>query len=179
MLLIIQTRSMVVFLFILFIVTMSPLCAEVVLEDKVLAHNIEIELYVKEHKLKAVDRMVVRCKDAEKVSFLINGAFQIQSVGASNRKLDFKAAPKGDWQRLEIEIPKDLMQSDGVVLDIAYEGCLFDRPASLELEDVGATTGIIDEAGVYLSPACAWYPDIPGSLAAFTVTVITLKDMRR
>lgn len=170
---IMQTRYIFTFLFILLIMTASPSRAKAVHENKILAHHIEIELYVKEHKLKAVDRMVVRCKDAEKVSFLINGAFQIQSVGASHRKLDFKAVPKGDWQRLEIEIPKDLMQPDGVVLDIAYEGCLFERPASLELEDVGATTGIIDEAGVYLSPACAWYPDIPGSLAAFTVTVIT------
>jgi len=53
------------------------------------------------------------------------------------------------------------------------EGHSFEKPASLELEDVGGVTGIIDEAGVYLSPACLWYPDTPGSLAAFTVTVTT------
>ncbi len=166
-------RNILLLVCILAITTASSICANEVGKSKIVSHNIEIELFLKEHKLKAIDHMRVQCADMEKVSCLINGAFQILSVGVSNRKLDFKATPKGDRQCLEIAIPSDLRQSGSVVLDIAYEGYLFERPASLELEDVGATTGIIDEAGVYLSPACAWYPDIPGSLAAFRVTVIT------
>ncbi|MFN3531579.1 MAG: M1 family metallopeptidase [Candidatus Brocadia sp.] len=166
-------RYVLSFACILLIATVSNIFAKEVHENKILGHNLEIELYLKEHKLKAVDHLWVQCKGMEKVSCFINGAFQVLSVGTSNRKLDFKPASNGDRQRLEITIPSDLRQSDSLVLDIAYEGCLFEKPASLELEDVGETTGIIDEAGVYLSPASMWYPDIPGSLAAFRVTVIT------
>jgi len=171
---------------ILAITTASSICANEVSKSKIVSHNIEIELYLKEHRLKAVDHMRVQCKDTEKVSCFINGAFQILSVGSLDTKLDFKVRTSGfdrdnliqkgvsgNVQCLEITIPQDLRQADGVVLDITYEGYLLEKPVSLELEDVGVTTGIIDEAGVYLSPACTWYPDIPGSLAAFRVTVIT------
>lgn len=175
-----STRYILSLLCILAITTASGLCANEVSKSKIVSHTIEIELNLKEHKLKAIDHMRVQGAQMEKVSCLINGAFQIQSVGSLDRKLDFKIRNRvlekgisGNVQCLEITIPHDLRQSDSVVLDIAYEGYLFERPASLELEDVGETTGIIDEAGVYLSPACTWYPDIPGSLAAFRVTVIT------
>lgn len=168
-----QTRYIFTFLFILLIMTRSSLCAKEAYGQKILSHNIEIELYLKEHKLKAIDHMQVQGKGEAKFSCFINGGFQILSVDTSNRKLDFQATSNGDSQRLEIIIPSDLRQADSMVLDIAYEGFLFGRPASLELEDVGETTGIIDEAGVYLSPACMWYPEVPGSLSSFQVTVVT------
>ncbi|MCF6155117.1 MAG: M1 family peptidase [Candidatus Brocadia sp.] len=182
----VKIRCILAFPCILLIATISNLYANEIRENRVVNHNIEIELLLKEHKLKVVDHMRVQGANMEKVSCLINGTFQILSVGSSDRKLDFKVRTRGldignliqsgvsgNVQCLEITIPADLRQAGGVVLDIAYEGYLFGKPASLELEDVGATTGIIDEAGVYMSPACTWYPDIPGSLAAFRVTVIT------
>lgn len=173
-------RYVLPFASVLLFAIVSDIFAKEVHENKILGHNLEIELYLKEHKLKAVDHMRVHGKHAENFSCFINGAFQILSVYSSDRKLDFKVRDsvleKGVWGNvkcLEIKIPPELRQSDGVVLDITYEGCLLEKPASLELEDVGETTGIIDEAGVYLSPACSWYPDIPGSLATFMITVIT------
>ncbi len=166
-------RHALPFVCILFIATVSGTFANEVQGNKILGHNLEIELFLKEHKIKVVDHVRVQCEDKKTFSCFINGGFQILSVGASIEKLAFKTTSHGDWQRLEITMPSDLRQGDGVVLDIAYEGVLFGKPASLELEDVGATTGIIDEAGVYLSPACAWYPDVPGSLSSFQVTVIT------
>ena len=105
--------------------------------------------------------------------FLLISHFKSLSVGASNRKLDFKTTSNGDRQHLEITIPSDLRQSESVILDIAYEGCLFEKPISQEKEDVGETSGTIGEEGVYLSPACAWYPDIPGSLAVFKIAITT------
>ncbi|MBI2470210.1 MAG: hypothetical protein HYV59_03085 [Planctomycetes bacterium] len=148
-------------------------CAAEALENRIISHDLEVELHLKEHTLMASDHMLVSCGNAEKVSCLINKSFQVLSVSASNRKLDFKTVSGGDGQRLEITIPPDLRQSDTLALDIAYEGCLFEKPGSPEKEDVGETTGTISEEGVYLSPACMWYPDIPNSLATFKVTVIT------
>ena len=128
---------------------------------------------MKEHKLKAIDHLLVPYENSERVSCFLNKSFQVLSVSSSNRKLDFKTTSNWDGQRLEITIPSDLRQSESVILDIAYEGCLFEKPISQEKEDVGETTGVIGEEGVYLSPACAWYPDMPGSLATFRVTITT------
>lgn len=161
------------FVWVLLFAMVSTLRASEVRGNKILGHNLEVELCLKEHKIKAVDHVCVQAEDKETFSCFINGGFQILSVGVLNRKLAFNATAHGDWQRLEITMPSDLRQADDVVLDVAYEGVLFGKPASLELEDVGETTGIIDEAGVYLSPACAWYPDVPGSLSSFQVTVVT------
>lgn len=158
---------------ILAITTVSNICANESGKSNILSHNIEIELFLKEHKLKAVDHMLVPYENSEKVSFFINKSFQVLSVSSSNRKLAFKTTSNGDGQRLEIVIPTDLRQSDSVILDIAYEGTLFEKPGSPEKEDVGETTGTIGEEGVYLSPACAWYPDIPGSLAVFKIAITT------
>ena len=146
--------------------------AQEVHENRVMSHDLEVELHLKEHSLEAVDHMLVLCGNSEKVSCLINKSFQVLSVSSSNRKLDFKTASSGDGQRLEITIPSDLRQSVSLSLDIAYEGCLFEKPGSPEKEDVGETTGTISGEGVYLSPACMWYPEIPNSLATFKVTVI-------
>jgi len=157
-----------------FLITMiSGLYANDIHESNILSHNIEIELFLKDHKLKAVDHLLLPYENSEKVSFFINKSFQILSVDTSNKKLDFKTASNGDGQRLEIAIPPDLRQSNSLTLDIAYEGTLFEEPGSPEKEDLGETTGTIGEEGVYLSPACAWYPDIPGSLAIFKIAVTT------
>ncbi len=166
-------RHVLPFVCILFIATVSNIFAEEVHGSAILSHNIEIELLLKEHKLKAIDHLLAPYGHAEKVTFFINRSFHVLSVDASNRKLDFKTASAGNGQRLEITIPPDLRQSNGLSLDIAYEGTLFEEPGSPEKEDLGETTGTIGEEGVYLSPACAWYPDIPGSLAVFKVTITT------
>ena len=88
-------------------------------KSNILSHNLEIELLLKEHRLKAVDHMLVSCVNAEKISCFINKSFQVLSVISSNRKFDFKTTSNGDGQRLEITIPTDLRRSDGVILDMA------------------------------------------------------------
>jgi hypothetical protein len=151
----------------------SGLYANEIHESKNLSHNIEIELFLKEHRLKAVDHLLVPCENFEKVSCFIHKSFHVLSISSSNGKLDYKATSNGDRQRLEIAIPPELRQSDSLTLDIAYEGTLFEEPGSPEKEDLGETSGTIGEEGVYLSPACAWYPDIPNSLATFKITITT------
>ncbi|MDN3514173.1 MAG: hypothetical protein NG747_07215 [Candidatus Brocadia sp.] len=142
-------------------------------ENRIIGHDLEVELHLKEHTLKALDHMLVSCRNAEKFSCFINKSFRVVSVSVSSREVGVTTTPSGDKQRLEISIPPDLRESDSLVLDIAYEGYLYETPGSPDKEDVGETTGTIGEEGVYLSPACAWYPDIPDSLATFRVTAIT------
>src|SRR3990167_4051088 len=144
----------------IFLITIiSGLCANDIHENKVIGHTIEIELYLKEHRLKAVDHMLVSCVNAEKISCFINKSFQVLSVISSNRKLDFKTTSNGDGQRLEITIPSDVRESESVTLYFVYEGTPFVTLVSPKKEYLGETSGTIGEEGVYLSPACDWYPD--------------------
>ena len=83
---------------------------------------------MKEHKLKAIDHLLVTYENSERVSCFLNKSFQVLSVSSSNKKLDFKTTSNGDGQRLEITIPSDLRQSESIILDIAYEGCLLKSP---------------------------------------------------
>lgn len=163
------------FIGIVLFTTLSPATADTIQKNNRVDHTIEIELYLEEHRLKAVDHMGISCENAEKVSCFINRSFHVTSVSALNRKLDFniKSTPRGDAQQMEIVIPSDFRDYNELVFDIAYEGFLAAAPGSLEREDVGETTGIISERGVYLSPASLWYPDIPSSTATFKVITIT------
>lgn len=169
------------------VITLIPfVCAKETYESRIVSHDLEIELCLKEHRMKAIDHILMQCANAEKVSCFINRSFQILSVSSLNRKLDFtiKNTPaKGDStsqdgvfrqiQYLEILIPSDLRKLHEILLDIEYEGTLPSTPNSLDEEDVGETIGIIGEEGVYLSPAYMWYPDTPYSLTTFKLTVIT------
>ncbi|TLD40020.1 MAG: PDZ domain [Candidatus Jettenia ecosi] len=156
-------------------ITMLSVNAEAIHKNKIVNHTIEIELFLKDHKLKAIDHMCIPYEHDEKVLCFMNRSFQISSVSTSKRKLDFhiRNTPDKGPQCLEISIPSDLRERNELTLDIMYEGSLTATPASLEEEDVGETTGTISERGVYLSPASIWYPDIPSSLATFKITVIT------
>ncbi|HHT9104272.1 MAG TPA: M1 family metallopeptidase [Candidatus Wujingus californicus] len=166
--------------------TIPTLSASEVHTSKILSHDIEIELYPKEHKLNAKDRIQVQCADSEKISFFINDSFDVLSVGTPDKKLDFNAKNKmswdinsdrskgfGDVQYVEVVLPHDLMQLTTIALDVVYEGLILSKPSSIKEEDVGETVGIVDERGVYLSPACFWYPDVPDSLSTFKAKVIT------
>lgn len=168
-------RYILPFTCILLITMVSDVYAKEIIENRIVSHDIEIELFLKEHRLKAVDHILVQSTNTEKVSCFLNGSFHISSVSSSNKKLDFKTKTSpshGNIQYLEVQIPPDLRQRNDLVLDITYEGTLSEKPDSLEKEDVGETTGIIGEEGVYLSPACAWYPDKPNSMAVFKATII-------
>ncbi|MDL1939590.1 M1 family aminopeptidase [Candidatus Jettenia sp. AMX1] len=170
-----SAKNILLFVYFTIPITMLPVNAEAIHKSKIVNHTIEIELFLKDHKLKAIDHMSIPYEHDEKVLCFMNRSFQILSVSTSKRTLDFhiRNTPDKGPQCLEISIPSDLRERNELTLDIVYEGSLTATPVSLEEEDVGETTGTISERGVYLSPACIWYPDIPSSLATFKITIIT------
>ncbi|UJS18686.1 MAG: hypothetical protein L3J17_06435 [Candidatus Jettenia sp.] len=170
-----SAKNILLFVYFTIPITMFSVNAEAIHKNKIVNHTIEIELFLKDHKLKAIDHMSIPYEHDEKVLCFMNRSFQILSISTSKRKLDFhiRNTPDKGPQCLEISIPSDLRERNELTLDIVYEGSLTATPVSLEEEDVGETTGTISERGVYLSPACIWYPDIPSSLATFKITVIT------
>ncbi|MCF6159670.1 MAG: M1 family peptidase [wastewater metagenome] len=168
-------RKILSFICFMVILTISfHTSADEIHKNKIINHIIEIELYPKEHMLRATDHVSVQCRGAETVSFSLHRSLQILSVHALNKELEFITRSMfKDIQQIEIFIPPDLREFNELIFDIVYEGSLTAAPSSLEKEDVGETTGIISERGVYLSPASLWYPDIPLTLSTFKVTTIT------
>ena len=66
MLAVTQIRYILAFMCVLLILTtMSTLCAEEIRENKILSHDLEIELFLKEHKLKAIDHLLVPYENSE------------------------------------------------------------------------------------------------------------------
>src|SRR5574341_479112 len=155
----VSLRYVLPFVCIFVIMKTSYICAEEVRENKVMSHDLEIELFLKDHRLKATDHMLVQCVNNEKVSCFINGSFNVLSVSSLNRELDFKIRNRisdrdnsgqnsisgGYVQYLEIVIPPNIGKPGVAVLDITYEGSLLEKPGSLDREDIGETTGIISE----------------------------------
>lgn len=168
-------RSIVPYICVLLFAMPFSINADEMQKNKVVNHIIEIELRLKDHTLKAIDHMSVPCNGAEKVSCLINRSFRVLSVNTLGKRLYFttKNIPRENAQHLEIAIPPDLRSFNELIFDIAYEGSLAPSPEPLEQEDVGETAGTISERGVYLSPACLWYPEISSSMATFKITTIT------
>jgi len=170
----------VILLFFIFDVVLSSYVYAENGYSRIKSHEIETELYLKEHKLKATDHICVQHPaNADIITLFINNSFDILSVEISGKKLDYKTSktsPHKTPQKVNIFISSELRQKEeDICLDITYQGFLPATPHSMRGEDVGKTTGIISEKGVYLSPSYRWYPDIPYSLASFEVTVIVPK----
>ncbi|MCR4293497.1 MAG: hypothetical protein NUV76_11540 [Candidatus Kuenenia sp.] len=120
--------------------------------------------------------MCVQKGESNEVLFLINKSFKVTSIASSGKDLAFKPGKAGNAQTMKITVPATVKSKETICFDIKYEGILPALPDSFSGEDIGATSGIIGEYGVYLSPACRWYPDMADSLATFKVTVVMPKE---
>ncbi|MCF6149896.1 MAG: M1 family metallopeptidase [Candidatus Kuenenia sp.] len=143
------------------------------------SHDLEVELYLKENKLRAVDHMCVQRGDSDEVIFFINKSFKVVSITSSGMNVIFEAEKggyAGNAKIVAITVPAPLKNKESICFDIVYEGTLPALPDSFSGEDIGVTSGVIGEEGVYLSPSSRWYPDMINSLATFRVTVVTPKE---
>lgn len=140
------------------------------------SHVIDVEFSLNENKLIAEDHVCVQKGESNEVLFLINKSFKVTSIASSGKDLAFKPGKAGNAQTMKITVPATVKSKETICFDIKYEGILPALPDSFSGEDIGATSGIIGEYGVYLSPACRWYPDMPDSLAKFKVTVVMPKE---
>lgn len=136
------------------------------------SHVIDVEFSLNENKLRAEDHVCVQKGESNEVLFLINKSFKVTSIASSGKDLAFKPGKAGNAQTMKITVPATVKSKETICFDIKYEGILPALPDSFSGEDIGATSGIIGEYGVYLSPACRWYPDMADSLAKFKVTVV-------
>ncbi|WP_347274935.1 M1 family aminopeptidase [Candidatus Kuenenia sp.] len=140
------------------------------------SHVIEVEFSLNENKLIAEDHVCVQKGESNEVLFLINKSFKVTSIASSGKDLAFKPGKAGNAQTMKITVPATVKNKETICFDIKYEGILPALPGSFSGEDIGATSGIIGEYGVYLSPAYRWYPDMSDSLATFKVTVVMPKE---
>src|SRR4030067_1667276 len=128
------------------------------------SHVIEVEFSLNENKLRAEDHVCVQKGESNEVLLLINKSFKVSSIASSGKDVAFKPGKAGNAQTMKITVPATVKIKETICFDIKYEGILPALPDSFSGEDIGATSGIIGEYGVYLSPACRWYPDMADSL---------------
>lgn len=161
-------------------------------KHKIVAHDIQVTLDLKRHRLKALDRVKIE-RGKGKFKAFINKGLTIDSVKVNGQTLPFKIIPTysltdyvkdpthKDRERyknatlLEIEIPEDPSHRD-IVLDVSYQGVIYDelKVPSFSREYIAdQTTGLIGEEGVYLCGASQWYINLPDDLATYRLTTIT------
>ncbi len=140
-------------------------------DNRILSHNIEIELNISGHSLKAKDVLTVGNEEHETFQCFLNKGLKVESARVAGKSARFFHQDN----TVEIFIPQEERQGKEINIEVSYQGIIYEEitPESLKSHDPTKTTGIISEEGVYLSEATHWYPDQPDSLAMYRVTAVT------
>lgn len=151
---------------------------------EILSHELSLDIWPEEHRIRAQDRMTLRplTADAQPIVFTLNAALRLVEVSAIDngrrRKLDATRRPKGagagDGQAQEVAISLGAAPGQRVTLEWRYEGTINDPPREsrqLRFVTPSETAGHIGSEGVYLSGETAWYPDVPAALPTFALEI--------
>ncbi|MBI4006882.1 MAG: hypothetical protein HY354_00105, partial [Planctomycetes bacterium] len=141
------------------------------LTGRILSHNIEIELNISGHALKARDVLTVENEERETFQCFLNKGLKVESARVAGKSARVFRQDNG----VEIFIPQEQRQGKEINIEVSYQGIIHEEitPEALKSHDPTKTTGIISEEGVYLSKASQWYPDQLESLATYRVAALT------
>jgi len=157
-------------------------------ELKIQHHDLVVELDPSNHTIKAQDtiQLVGLPEENQVIHLSLNPDLEIEEVFLGGGPLDFWEealhASKGNQgsdeinltRTIEIPLPSRLDTREDLSLRISYRGEINDPPRAapgLRFVRPDKTMGHIGEEGVYLTSETSWYPDVPGSLATFHVTM--------
>jgi len=158
---------------------------------EILHHNLEVRLVPDRHELRVVDQMTVKALADEvgEAAFALNPSLHVVLVleqsAAGARQLSVQtaqgSAPDGGGagQVVTVRFGRPLSADETVTLLWQYHGTINEpprEPRHLRFVTPSETAGHIGPEGVYLSGETNWYPDLPGSLATFSVRVKTPGD---
>lgn len=152
---------------------------------EVLAHDLTVDLFPNEHRLQAIDRITIRVLAAglDHLAFSLHDSLyiiQVQELSAVGRQpLTFvrggdQAGRNGT--RVVVQLTGRPSRDQVLTLAWRYEGIINDpprEPRHLRFVTPSETAGHIGSEGVYLSGETHWYPDLPGSLPTYRLTVVT------
>ena len=154
-------------------------------------HELVVELDPSSHMIVAQDTIQLVGEHESSIHVSLNADLDIEEVFVGDDPVNgweeaFHAStPRHDGTEARltrtIDIPLPAMLDTPVSLRIVYRGVINDPPRAapgLRFVRPDQTNGHIGEEGVYLTSETIWYPDIPGSLATFHVTVTLPRDWR-
>ncbi|UCE63879.1 MAG: hypothetical protein JSU59_01600, partial [Nitrospirota bacterium] len=152
----------------------------------ILHHYLAIQIHPDTHEILAQDTIVVKASDRSKLKsplrLSLNRHLTVEDVHVGTKAIHFGIVePPEDTnegpnpiQNIEISDWEHLSPSAPLSLVIRYKGKIYDPPRpSKDLRFVrpDKTLGHIGPDGIYLTSETAWYPDLPGTLATFTIDV--------
>ncbi|MDA1303842.1 MAG: M1 family aminopeptidase [Nitrospirae bacterium] len=158
-------------------------------------HDLVVELDPSTHTIAAQDtiQLVGLPKDDSVIHLSLNPDLEIEEVFVGGGPLEYWEEALHTSKRhqgsdeisvtrtVEIRLPSLPDNREALSLRILYRGEINDPPRaapSLRFVRPDKTMGHIGEEGVYLTSETSWYPDVPGSLATFHVTVTLPNDWR-
>ena len=155
-------------------------------ERPILHHDLAIQIRPDTHEILAQDTIVVKASDRSilksPLRLSLNRYLTVESVYMGTKAMHFGIVdPPEDTngeqqpiQYIEISGWDQLSPSGSLSLLIQYKGKIYDPPRpSKDLRFVrpDKTLGHIGPDGTYLTSETAWYPDLPKTLATFTIDV--------
>ncbi len=152
----------------------------------ILHHDLAIQIRPDTHEILAQDTIVVKASDRSMLNsplrLSLNRSLTVEGVYVGTKAIHFgiveppEATNGGQHpiQYIEISDWNHLSSSGPLSLSIQYKGEINDPPRpSKDLRFVrpDKTLGHIGPEGTYLTAETAWYPDLPMTLATFTIDV--------
>ncbi|MBI2921036.1 MAG: hypothetical protein HYY18_08135 [Planctomycetes bacterium] len=129
-------------------------------------HVIGVTLDPASHGIEGSDEIEFEGEGVREIELALNRTFEVTSVqfGRVAAGWDFKEG------KLKVRFPA--ASTAKFTVTVAWRGTVFDPPKRDEVRFVTGekSSGTIQPEGAYLPPNCGWYPDVPGTMARFTVT---------
>ena len=175
-----RVRAFLLFLALFFIASVSVHPASAAppnFQFDILSHSLSIEIRPDEHLIRAEDRLEIgsRAKGTKVLSFLLHPKLkigQIKDLGSGKLLRWTETSVSATVRRFDVALEKDFQR---LLLSISYEGRIYDpimKEKALQFVRGDQTSGLIGPEGVYLSESSHWYPERPGSRAAFKVEAV-------
>ncbi len=154
----------------------------------IIRHELRASIDPDQHRLTAIDRMVVRVNGSQPtLAFTLAKSLRpssialVTAVGKKEHLTPISISPDdseagSNLQTIRLSLPdrQPGIQQGELTLEWSYRGTIDDpprEPRHLRFVTPSETSGHIGQEGVYLSSETGWYPDLAGSLASYKVTV--------
>jgi hypothetical protein len=136
---------------------------------KSLHHDLKIVLFPEAQRLSGVDTVTGRPENAGALVFALTKSAAVQSVTVNEEDCPF-TLQEG---KLHVPVPiRDRFASLSIV--IRYTASFADQPPEMpaNTDNPGyGVVGVISEKGSFLQAGSGWYPELPGTVATYTLSV--------
>ncbi len=139
---------------------------------RILAHTLSISLDPVTHTLDASDAIELEGAGIKSLDLDLNPSFKVAAVTFGRLAAEWKFHDGG----LHVDFPAP--SEERFTVTVTYKGILHDPPHRDEVRFVVGEKcdGTIQAEGAFLPGSAMWYPDIPNSMARFTVTAKVPED---